>query len=301
MRKSILFIATLLIGYVATAQQLPQFTSYQLNPYMYNPAVAGVDGHTQMNAVIRNQWSGVREAPETNVISAYGPLRNERMALGAIVYKDVAGADSRRGISLSYAYHLRLKDDLSLSLGLSGGFLQYTLDHTIINPFDEGDPVFNLPGITDVVPNASFGAFLYSDNYYVSLAVPQLLNGSFSVENEFIDEHEPLLGGLTNHYYLGGGYIHEMNSTLTIEPSLLLKMAPPAPPQIEVATKLTYNDMLWSAVSYRSGDAATLFVGYDVSDQFYIAYGHDFITSDLKAVTSGTNEFKVGIRFNKSE
>ena len=47
-----------------------------------NPAVAGVDGHTQMNAVIRNQWSGVREAPETNVISAYGPLRNEKMALG---------------------------------------------------------------------------------------------------------------------------------------------------------------------------------------------------------------------------
>jgi type IX secretion system PorP/SprF family membrane protein len=300
MRKSILLIATLLIGYVATAQQLPQFTSYQLNPYMYNPAVAGVDGHTQMNAVIRNQWSGVREAPETNVISAYGPLRNEKMALGAIVYKDVAHADSRRGISLSYAYHLRLKDDLSLSLGLSGGFLQYKLDHTIINPFDEGDPVLNLPGLTDVVPNASFGAFLYSDNYYVSLAVPQLLNSSFSVVDEF-SENELLGGSLTNHYYLGGGYIHELNSTLTIEPSLLLKMAAPAPMQIEVATKVTYKDMLWSAVSYRSGDAATLFVGYDVNDQFYIAYGHDFITSGLNKVSSGTNEFKVGIRFNKSE
>ena len=42
---------------VSFAQQLPQFTSYQLSPFLYNPAFAGVDGTTQLNAVIRNQWS----------------------------------------------------------------------------------------------------------------------------------------------------------------------------------------------------------------------------------------------------
>jgi hypothetical protein len=62
------------------------------------------------------------------------------MAVGATAFKDVAGADSRRGINVSYAYHLRLKDDMSLSLGLSAGFLQYKLDHTIVNPYDDGDP-----------------------------------------------------------------------------------------------------------------------------------------------------------------
>lgn len=299
MRKSILLIATLLVTYVCVAQQLPQFTSYQLNPFMYNPAVAGVDGHTQMNALVRNQWSGVREAPETNVISAYGPLRNEKMALGATIFKDIAHADSRRGVSLSYAYHLRIKNDLSLSLGLSAGFLQYKLDHTIINPFDEGDPVFNLPGLSDVVPNASFGAYLYSERYYVSLAAPQLFNSSFSVLDQY--DEETLLGGLSSHYYLGGGYIHELNHLLTIEPSILLKMAAPAPIQLEVSTKITYKEMIWSAISYRNGDAASIYVGCDLNDQFYIAYGHDFITSGLNKVSSGTNEFKVGMRFNKSK
>ena len=63
--------------------------------------------------------------------------------------------------------------------------MQYKLDNTVINPFDSGDPVFNVPGLMDVVPNASFGAYLYSEKYYVSLAIPQLLISSFSATNDF--------------------------------------------------------------------------------------------------------------------
>ena len=109
MKRSIIFIFALLtIGGTAIAQQLPQFTSYQLNPFSYNPAFAGVDGTTQMNALIRNQWSGVNEAPETNVLNAYGLLHNEKMAIGGTAFKDAAGPDSRVGLSASYAYHLKV-------------------------------------------------------------------------------------------------------------------------------------------------------------------------------------------------
>ena len=149
------------------AQQLPQFTSYQLSPYLYNPAYAGVDGYTQLNAIVREQWSGINKAPETKSISMFGPLRNDKkMALGGVVMSDKLGAESKNGFQFSYAYHLRLKNDLSLSLGLSGGLMQYKLDNTVINPYDAGDPVFSIPGLTDVVPNASFGMYLYAENYY---------------------------------------------------------------------------------------------------------------------------------------
>lgn len=205
---------------LSLAQQLPQFTSYQLSPFLYNPAFAGVDGTTQLNAVIRNQWSGVREAPQTDVISGYGLLRNEKMGLGATAFKDVAGADSRRGITLSYAYHFRVKNDVSLSLGLSAGFLQYRLDHTIINPYDDGDPVFNSPILSSVVPTATFGAYLYADNFYASFALPQLLSSKFTVKDEYNDNNL-IKGGLTNHIFVGGGYIKDINDTFTLEPSLL--------------------------------------------------------------------------------
>ena len=299
MKKYIIFVFAICAYTFTNAQQLPQFTSYQLSPYLYNPAYAGVDGYTQLNAVVREQWSGVNKAPETKSISMFGPLGNEKMALGGVVVSDKLGAESKNGLQLSYAYHLRLKNDLSLSLGLSGGLMQYKLDNTVINPYDAGDPVFSIPGLTDVVPNASFGAFLYADNYYVSLAVPQLLNSSFSALDDF--DGEFLGGSLVNHYYLGGGYDHQLNNQWNIEPSLLLKMIPQAPIQFELVTKCTYNDMLWAAVGYRHNESALLYLGYDINDQFYVAYGHDFVTSGLNTVSSGTNEFKFGMRFNKGK
>ena len=285
---------------VSFAQQLPQFTSYQLSPFLYNPAFAGVDGTTQLNAVIRNQWSGVREAPQTDVISGYGLLRNEKMGLGATAFKDVAGADSRRGITLSYAYHLRVKNDMSLSLGLSAGFLQYRLDHTIINPYDDSDPVFNSPVLSSVVPTATFGAYLYADNFYVSVALPQLLSSTFTVKDEYNDNNL-IEGGLTNHIFVNSGYIKDINDAFTIEPSLLLMLSSPAPASVELMTKLTYKDLLWTALSYRFNDAACMYIGVDIDERFYVAYAHDFVTSELSTVTSGTNEFKLGFRFNKAK
>ncbi|MGB1306473.1 MAG: PorP/SprF family type IX secretion system membrane protein [Flavobacteriales bacterium] len=300
MKKFILYFALLVMCNVSLAQQLPQFTSYQLSPFLYNPAFAGVDGTTQLNAVIRNQWSGVREAPQTDVISGYGLLRNEKMGLGATAFKDVAGADSRRGITLSYAYHLRVKNDMSLSLGLSAGFLQYRLDHTIINPYDDGDPVFNSPVLSSVVPTATFGAYLYADNFYASVALPQLLSSTFTVKDEYND-NSLIEGGLTNHIFVGGGYIKDINDAFTIEPSLLLMLSSPAPASVELMTKLTYKDLLWTALSYRFNDAACMYIGVDIDERFYVAYAHDFVTSELSTVTSGTNEFKLGFRFNKAK
>ena len=283
---------------LSLAQQLPQFTSYQLSPFLYNPAFAGVDGTTQLNAVIRSQWSGIREAPQTDVISGYGLLRNEKMGLGATAFKDVAGADSRRGITLSYAYHLRVKNDMSLSLGLSAGFLQYRLDHTIINPYDDGDPVFNSPILSSVVPTATFGAYLYADNFYASVALPQLLSSTFTLKDEYND-NSLIEGGLTNHIFVGSGYIKDINDAFTIEPSLLLMLSSPAPASVELMTKLTYKDLLWTALSYRFNDAVCMYIGVDIDKRFYVAYAHDFVASELSTVTSGTNEFKLGFRFNK--
>jgi type IX secretion system PorP/SprF family membrane protein len=288
-----------MIGGATIAQQLPQFTSYQLNPFSYNPAFAGVDGTTQMNALIRNQWAGVNEAPETNVLNAYGLLHNEKMAIGGTAFKDAAGPDSRVGLSASYAYHLKVSDKMNLSLGLSLGLLQYRLDHTVIIPFDDGDPIFNSGILSSVVPTASFGAYLHGQDFYVSFAAPQILSSSFNVTDDL--DNGLLFGGLTNHFFLGGGYIKELSSDFDLEPSILLMYTQPAPIAIDVMTKVTYKDYIWSAVSYRLGDALSLYIGYDISEQFYIAYGHDFVVSELSSATSGSNEFKLGFRFLKPE
>ena len=75
MKNFILYFVLFLICDFSFAQQLPQFTSYQLSPFLYNPAYAGVDETTQLNAVIRSQWDGVREAPQSDVLSGFHKIK----------------------------------------------------------------------------------------------------------------------------------------------------------------------------------------------------------------------------------
>ena len=128
--------------------------------------------------------------------------------------------------------------------------------------------------------------------------MPQLLSSTFTVKDEYND-NSLIEGGLTNHIFVSSGYIKDINDAFTIEPSLLLMLSSPAPASVELMTKLTYKDLLWTALSYRFNDAVCMYIGVDIDERFYVAYAHDFVASELSTVTSGTNEFKLGFRFNK--
>jgi len=61
-----LVLALLLLGVSSLkAQQLPIYSQYLLNGFMVNPAMAGYDGYTTINATSRQQWMGFKEAPQT--------------------------------------------------------------------------------------------------------------------------------------------------------------------------------------------------------------------------------------------
>jgi type IX secretion system PorP/SprF family membrane protein len=171
------------------------------------------------------------------------------------------------------------------------------IDNTIINPIDEGDPLFATP-LSSVVPTATFGAYLYTESYYVSFSAPQIISSVFNVKDKL--EKDILFGELTNHFYLGGGYNKVLSDKIILQPSLLVIMTPPTPISLELMAKVTYDRKMWIALSYRLDDSIGTFIGYDLNDQFYIAYGHDFVTSSLSTVTSGSNEFKLGFKFNKA-
>lgn len=59
----------------STAQQLPQFTQYQLNDYVINPAVAGSRPYFEAKSNNRYQWEGITDAPRTFTLGINGPLK----------------------------------------------------------------------------------------------------------------------------------------------------------------------------------------------------------------------------------
>jgi hypothetical protein len=66
---NILAGALLLIGSSAFAQQEGSFAFYKYHMNVINPAYSGVDGQTVITSSMRNQWSGVADAPKTQAVS----------------------------------------------------------------------------------------------------------------------------------------------------------------------------------------------------------------------------------------
>lgn len=279
------------------AQQLPHFSQYFLNDFLINPAVAGSRNYFEGKSTHRYQWEGIVDAPRTYTLSVNGPTKSRKMGMGGSLFTDITGPTRRTGFNLAYAYHLKLNESLKLSLGVSGGLLQFIIDGSRINLRDEDDAILTRSVQSVTVPDAGFGAYLYHDKFYVGLSVPQLLNSKI----KFFDGETNPEGRLLGHYFLTAGYSHEINETFSIDPSLMVKYVPPTPMQIEATLRLIYKKKLWLAGTYRDKDAVTVSLGYIIKDYFTIAYGYDVTTTNLKNYSNGSHEMMVGIRFYRKK
>lgn len=294
MKKIISILALVIVGAISSfGQQIPQYTQYSLNEFVINPAIAGTQDYYNARIINRYQWLGVVDAPRTYVLSLYGPHKKLPMGFGGYIFSDITGPTRRSGLELSYAYNLKIVNDIRLSFGVSGGFLQYKIDATKITFKDESDIVKDYMYV-DYMPDASAGIYLYADKFYFGVSSSQLLHNKIV----FYDMETNTLRRLANHIFVYGGYKYDINEKFNLEPSLLLKKVNPAPLQAEINAKVTYNKMIWLSLGYRTAFGPNITLGYNMQDQLYFGYSYDFSTSAISKATTGTHEFMVGARFN---
>lgn len=108
-RFTYLMLALLLAGQ-SFAQQLPVYSSFNINNYLLNPAVAGTESYIDFTLQHRMQWVGFDHKPSTQIFSAHSRLDQRASAFGGYFYNDRSGVLGNLGFSGSYAYHLQLND-----------------------------------------------------------------------------------------------------------------------------------------------------------------------------------------------
>jgi type IX secretion system PorP/SprF family membrane protein len=275
------------------SQQLPQVSQFASQKYMMNPAVAGERMEMEARAMNRYQWTGITDAPRTFIFSLQSPLRNPSIGVGGYLFTDNAGPTRRTGIQLSYAYHLRLNEYTKLSLGLSGGMLQFAIDGSKIDLANQDDPALYGELSSQLVFDACFGAYLYGDDYYIGASAPQILRNQIDLYNS----SDPSLSRLENHYYFFGGYKWKVNDLFMLEPAFLVKYVSPAPVKTDINLRCHYRDMLWAGASWRSNDAWVAMVGYNWNQRLMAGYSFDFSTSNIRNHSDGTHEIQLGFRF----
>lgn len=276
------------------AQQLPQFSQYNSQDYLYDPAVAGSRPWFEIRSAHRNQWVGIQDAPRTFVLSATTPV-GTNMGVGGYVFTDNVGPSRRTGMQISYAYHLKINDKIKLGLGLSFGMLQFLIDGSKIQFHDADEPLMDSQLRGSLMPDATFGLYLYHEKWWFGATAPQLLRNKVW----FYDENDQSLSRLAAHYYAMGGYRIPIGEDLKLEPSFLLKYVDPVPPKIDLTATLRYRDMVWIGATYRTEDAISLMVGYWMKKTFQFGYSYDLTTTNLRNYTSGTHEVMLAVTFGK--
>jgi type IX secretion system PorP/SprF family membrane protein len=287
-----------LFSICSVAQQLPQYSQYMLNQMAINPAYAGTNDFAEVRSNSRHQWIGITDAPRTYMLTVEGPIKDKNMGLGMNLYTDIVGPTRRTGLNFSYAYHLKLKKEMFLSMGLSAGVLQWGIDGSKLTLHDtETDPNLLTSYQTKIVPDFGAGLYLHKkEQFYFGLSIPQLYLAPI-----------PLYAGagknskLVNQFNFNGAYKIKINDDFKVEPSFLLKIEIPAPAKLDLGARVIYKEQIWLGAAYRTHDAFTALLGYMYKDYLLIGYSYDITTTNLKKYSSGSHEIMLGIRFSRKQ
>jgi type IX secretion system PorP/SprF family membrane protein len=268
-----------------------------LNEMAINPAVSGKDDYADVRSNNRYQWVGVTDAPRTYMLTLHGPIKVKNMGIGMNLYTDIVGPTRRTGLNFSYAYHMKVKDDMFLSMGLSAGVLQWGIDGSKLILRDDGDQNLLSTYQTTYVPD--FGAGLYfhkKDRFYFGLSLPQIYQAPIKLY-----EGAGKNSKIVNHFNLNGAYKFDLGDDFKIEPSFLVKYEIPTPPKIDVGMRVIYQEQIWLGGAYRHNDAFTALIGYFYKNYLMIGYSFDFTTTNIKKYSTGTHEIMLGIRFSRKQ
>jgi type IX secretion system PorP/SprF family membrane protein len=285
----------LLLSAGSHAQQMPHFSQYRFVGFSFNPAFAGSDDYFNAMAIHRTQWTGINDAPRTYMMGLHAPSASGKMGFGGTLFTDAVGPTRRVGAQGAYAYHLQTGDRSKLSMGVSFGFTQFSIDGSQVSLREQGDQAA-IPGMQqEFKPDAAFGALWYSSNWHIGLSANQILNNKL----DFFPGDQN--GRMAVHYFLTGAYKFELSEDFQIEPGILVKYVSPVPPQAELTARFIYKGNLWLGAAYRSGNAAAVFAGYNIMDYLTLGYAFDISTSSIRQYADGSHEILVLLRFGKQQ
>lgn len=300
------FIVTLL-GIAFTlkiyGQQDPQYTLFILNPIVYNPALAGTANFYQIRLNSKFQWIGIKNAPITNSVSAYGPHSKLDMGFGGTISVDNTGPVSNTSVNGVYGYNMSIQKDLRVSFGLNLGLSQYKIDGTQILTYSQDsklngtitDPYLDKTIYSYILPDVSTGVYVWNSEYFGGFSALHLLN---------VFSKDPLrdikgVNVLSTSFYLMGGMRKVINREWVVEPSLIAKKVSPAPYKFELSVKGIYRNMLWGGLAFRTQDALSVLIGYTMDKKYFFAYAFDLAVTDIRRYNSGSHEIVFGYNFDR--
>jgi type IX secretion system PorP/SprF family membrane protein len=211
---------------------------------------------------------------------------------------DVAGYRAMTDVDLQLNYKIQLPSlGAEIGVGPSIGMRQFGFNNPRFRARQGGDSKIPMDDFTinENKFNLGFGAY-YSQND-LSPTFKKLFGG-ISATNILSPEYDlqTVKEVVVPHFYLVAGAEYEINPTLLLEPTVLVK-AGSFRPQIDLNSTVLWNNMFRGGLAYRQWgtfDAISLLFGYRNEDlRLEVGYSYDITISPVNTVSNGTHEIMV--------
>lgn len=280
-------------------QQHPMFTQYMFNGLVLNPAYAGSQETFTATAIMRKQWVGIDDAPQTQTFSAHSPVDDLRkrkrpsspVSLGLTLFHDRIAITGQTGLLASYAYRLKLLNNGSLSFGLQAGISQFRIRYSELGL---DDPSFSVGDVAEWQPDFGAGIYYRTDRFYAGLSAPQMLRPKIGTDHSSV--------AVAPNYFLTMGYLFDINRTIKLKPNVLVKSFAGDLVQLDINCNVFLNEILNLGLSWRSFESIGTLIQFQVHDRFALGYAYDIpYGSEFAAMSNGSHEIMVNYRIPKKK
>jgi len=285
--RLLLFIAFGFLSVAVSAQDVPLFTQKLTNSFLYNPSVAG-NTFGSITFSHRKMWSGVQDAPNTNLLSVHTPFSEHKFGVGLNFYSDNIGITQNIYLSSAFAYHIKITDDRMLSFGVSGEYSNLKLDPAKADVIDPNDPLLRTGSSQNHI-DFSFGTSYKSK--YLSLGASANRLSSLLGIADSTDQFPAFYSGFIQ------GTIPLAGEKHLLEPMITYRSFASGEPQLDAGLYYTYDDFAILGTSYRSGGALNLTAALKFNKRVLIGYSRDMYTSDINQGVGATNEITIRLDF----
>lgn len=276
------------LGLKAQQQKEFGYTQYMDNLTPFNQAYSMLDKSGSLNALVRNQFVGVKGAPNTFILNGNIPLESFNGSTGVLIMNDQFAIEHNTQFSAFLAKSVQLNESEFLAVSLSAGLKYYTANFSTL---DASDPEFR-NDVRETAPNLGFGVMYYSDKFFVGLSMPELTIralGTASIQDNT---------NFRNHYYFSGAFITDIADGVKLKPAVLAAYARGVPFTTNVSGTIYLRETLGIGLNYRTDNAAAGILSINMNS-FKLGYSYQFETGsrNLGGLNNSIHEITLTYRF----
>lgn len=281
----ICFFAFPLVG-----QQDPLYSQYILNPFVLNPAYAGITNNLNTSLSFRQQWAGLEGSPRTINFNSHMSLVHNTVGAGLIFVSDKIGNRTINEVMTGGSYRITISKGKTLMMGLQAGVTNYQIDNSGILLYDISDPLFQ-GKVSESRPTLGAGIILKDEKFLIGFSVPRILASTFE------------MGGLqtslySRHYYLMGSYSFFLSKDIRFKPSTLFKVVESAPLSADLNASLIIRKNYQAGLLTRNFNTYGAFLQMSIKDSLVIGYVFEVPSGNSVSTNFSTHEIMLGYRIN---